>query len=117
MRLYKKFKITLYNCDIMFYITDNIENKVKQLEKINNIDVYYEGSAGGLSFSADNSLYFIIIRDDYITYSIISHEIYHTVLHIVKDRDINDEESLSYLVGHVSHNIFNYINSKNIVIK
>jgi hypothetical protein len=46
----------------------------------------------------------------------IAHEVFHAVMKITEDRDINDEEAQAWLVGHISGDIYKFLKRKKIEI-
>ena len=120
MKVSKNFNLSLYTCSIKFIICPSIQeefDKISKKEKeAGKFNITFKGDAGGLAFSSNVNQYYLLLRDDSIAHSYLSHEIYHTVERIAKDRGIKDEEARAYLQGHITRWIYGFLIEKKIKI-
>ena len=65
----------------------------------------------------DIDSYYLLLGSQYLTHNTIAHELYHAVVRITEDRDITDEEAQAWLVGHLSGEIYKFLDKKKLVIK
>lgn len=113
----KKLKVPMYSCEIQFIIADDINPVLDKIYKKFNIPGKFEGEAEGIVFSPDLDLYFILINKQYLSHNTIAHEIYHTTLRIVDDREIDDEEQGAWLNGWIAESMYKFLKKKNLEIK
>jgi hypothetical protein len=112
----KKIKIDQYNCQLIVILTDKIKedtNKIFKSDKINHrIDYEIEG----IFLSHDLDKYYLLLSSQHLSHNTIAHEVYHAVVRITEDRDINDEESQAWLMGYIIELVYQFLNKKNVQI-
>lgn len=117
MKKSKTFHLKVYDTDLKFIICPDIQkefNRISRRKK--DLNVYFSGDAGGLAFPYYIHEYYILLRDDCVAHSYISHEILHTVERITRDRGIRDEEARAYLCGHITKVVYQYLDEQKIKI-
>ena len=117
MRLSKTFRIPIYNCEVYVGVVDNVKKVVNRLYKKHKSDSKLDEEPAGVFFNFNLQKYYVIYSSDHICHSILSHELFHLVVNILKDRDVvNDEEAGSYLMGFVSQQVHQFLRDKKIQI-
>jgi hypothetical protein len=118
MKITKTIKISTYNCNLVFVVTDLLKKESEKIFKKYSINEEYdEGENEGISISPDFANYFLLIDIIYLTHNTIAHEIHHSVLRITKDRGIEDEEAQAWLCGFLSEEIYKFLDNKKILVK
>jgi|694.fasta_scaffold00087_73 hypothetical protein len=111
----KKIKVGVYDASVVFMITDSMEEvaiktyrKTKELWSIEDADgcVFYT-----------NSLYHLVLLQEQISHNLIAHEVFHLSTRICEDRYIEDEETKAWLTGHLTENLYKFLDKKKINIK
>jgi hypothetical protein len=113
----KTINIELYGCKLKFTVTDDITSEVSKLFKKNKINDVFDGGAEGIMISFEMDCYNLIIDEECLSHNTIAHEIYHVVVRITEDRNINDEESQAWLCGNITEVIYKFLESKKLKIK
>lgn len=122
MRIKTNIKLSIYDCDIIFIITDDLKSEVKTIYKKYEIltleeDDDNEGESAGMLLSPDIDVYILLIDPHHLSHNTIAHEIYHAAVRITEDRDISDEEAQAWLAGHITGVIYKFLDKKKIQIK
>jgi hypothetical protein len=116
MKLSKKIKLSTYNCNLHFIITDNLTREVNKVYKNYNMSEDFKDSAEGVVISLDIDDYTFILSNEYITHNTIAHEVYHVVVKVTEDRGVIDEEAQAWLAGYVTGEIYKFLQKKNLKI-
>lgn len=125
-RTRKSIKVKLYNCNIDFILAKNaysvIYNEFKKYDQLHRWDE--EGpkdnnfSGYALDMTLDN--YDIIFNLMYpIDHNTISHEIHHLVGYIFDQRGIienKNHEAACWLAGYLAHEVYKFLNERNIQV-
>lgn len=111
-----KIKLSTYNCELQFCVLDNLNGELNKLYKKYKVNEIFDESAEGVLFTPDIDKYILLIDYKYLTHNTIAHEVFHAVMKITEDRDINDEEAQAWLVGHISGDIYKFLKRKKIEI-
>lgn len=111
-----KIKLPTYNCELQFYVLDQLNAEINKVYKKYKMDEKFEDSAEGVLFSPDIDIYFLFIDIKYLSHNTIAHEVFHAVIKITEDRDIEDEEAQAWLVGHITGDIYKFLKKKAIDI-
>ena len=111
-----KIKLPTYNCELHFCVLDQLNTEVNKVYKKYKVGESFEDSAEGVLISPDIDKYMLFIDIKYLSHNTMAHEIFHAVMKITKDRDINDEEAQAWLIGHVTGDVYKFLLKKNIVI-
>jgi hypothetical protein len=118
MRIKTNIKLPLYDCNIIFILTDDLKSEVKTIYKKYKIKISIdEGESAGMLLSPDIDVYILLIDPYYLSHNTIAHEIYHAAVRITKDRDISDEETQAWLCGHITEMIYKFLENKKIQVK
>jgi hypothetical protein len=96
----KKIKLDVYSCNVHFILAENFDKVCASIYKKSN-EKYDEevDSAEGTVICFDMSNYYLVINKKYLSNNTISHEIYHLVREILKDRGVEDDEAGAWLCG------------------
>lgn len=113
----KIIKIDQYNCQLIVIISDKIKDDTNKLLKKDKISHRIDYEIEGIFLSHDIDKYYLLLSTKHLSNNTIAHEVYHAVVRITEDRDINDEESQAWLCGHITETIYKYLNNKNVKIQ
>lgn len=117
MRISKTFHIKIYDTDLKFIICPDMEKEFNSIARVKkDLNFAFSGDAAGLAFPYYTYEYYILLRDDMVSHSFISHEVLHTVERITKDRGIRDEETRAYLCGYITRLIYIFLKKKRIKV-
>lgn len=107
-----------YACKITYIITSNIEVEITKWYKRNKLKLeeFILDSEGVVLFETI-SHYTLIIDENCLSYNTINHELFHLTREIAVPRGIHEDESQAWIMGNVSQQLYNFINSKNLKIK
>lgn len=96
----KKIKLDVYSCNAHFILAEKFDKVCASIYKKSN-EKYDEevDSAEGTVICFDMNNYYLVINKKYLSYNTISHEIYHLVREILKDRGIEDDEAGAWMCG------------------
>jgi hypothetical protein len=111
-----KIKLSTYNCELQFYVVDALNIEVNKLYKKYKMNDVFDESAEGVLFTPDIDKYILVIDVKYLSHNTIAHEIFHAVMKITEDRDIEDEEAQAWLVGHITGDVYKFLIKKSINI-
>jgi len=119
MRVKTNIKLPIYDCNIIFILTDDLKSEVKSIYKKYKILIPEEedGQSAGMLLVPDIDVYILLIDPHYLSHNTIAHEIYHAAVRITEDRDISDEEAQAWLAGHITGVIYKFLDNKKIQIK
>ena len=110
-------KLPMYNCQITVIITDDVNADAHRIYKKHKIDERFDDSVEGVLLTPDIDKYYLLISTKYLTYNTISHEIFHAVVRVTEDREIQDEETRAWLMGHLAGAVYKFLDKKKFVIK
>ena len=113
-------KISTYNCQVTFMVTDKIKAESIKIYKDYNLKLepaVDDGENEGIVISPDIDKYFLLVDLVYLTYNTIAHEIYHVVVRVTEDRGITDEEAQAWLCGHITGEVYKFLEKKNLKVK
>lgn len=111
-----KIKLPTYNCELQFCVLDGLNSEINKLYKKYNVNEVFDESAEGVLFTPDIDKYILLIDLKYLSHNTIAHEIFHAVMKITEDRDINDEEAQAWLIGHITGDIYKFLKRKAISV-
>lgn len=117
MRYIKTFKLDTYSCQLIFIITDKLNDEFKRISKKHKLDLIDYGESEGMFIPTDITKYYLLISSNYLTHNTLAHEIYHSVIGITDDRDVLEEEARSWLCGHITEKVYKFIEQKNLQVK
>ena len=112
----RTINLPMYNCKVYFVVTDNLKDEVNKLYRKNKLPPLFGEEAEGVmvSFNIDN--YYVIIDNDCVSHNTLAHEVHHLITRISEDRGIEDEEAEAWLSGHLSEEIYKFLDKKKIVV-
>jgi hypothetical protein len=109
--------IPTYSCKVVVIVTDYVEKEAKRIIKKHKLqDKWGEGEAEGAVLTADLDLYYFLLSGKFLTHNTIAHEIHHVVCRVTSDRGITDEESRSWLSGHVAEFLYKFLDKKMLIV-
>lgn len=117
MRIKNSLNFLLYECKLKTIITDDIISEVNQLYKKHKYKEKFVDNVAGLVWEPSLNIIYFLLDIKYCTHNTIAHEIYHITQKMGKSRGINDEESMSWLCGYITENIYKFLEKSNIKIK
>lgn len=112
----QKLRVGVYSCNVTIVVTDDMDAYIKELDDQYGSAARVEGSEGFM-FTPDMKNYFVVFDTEYLSHNTISHEVFHLTCAICEDRDVVEEEARAWLSGHLSENIYKFIEKKNLVLK
>jgi hypothetical protein len=115
----KKISLPIYETSINLFVVPTIDHMQAYLDKKANALVDVTNSYGCVfDLNGPKGIeYYIVYVEDKLSTNLISHEIYHLATRILKDINIEDEESTAWLVGHLTEKIYRVLRQKNYNIK
>jgi hypothetical protein len=112
----KNIKIDQYNCQLIVILSDKIKEDTNKLLKKDKISHRIEYEIEGIFLSHDIDKYYLLLSAQHLSHNTIAHEVYHAVVRITEDREINDEESQAWLMGYIIELIYQFLNKKDVKI-
>jgi hypothetical protein len=117
MKISTTIKLPTYSCKLIVVVVESVSVAAEKLYKRYKIKDEFGGEAEGALIMPDIDSYYLLLGSQYLTHNTIAHELYHAVVRITEDRDITDEEAQAWLVGHLSGEIYKFLDKKKLVIK
>lgn len=114
---YTTVKLPLYNCVLYIRIVDNVKKEIERLYKKYKIKDEFEDEAEGAVVSPNLEICYLLLGRHYITHNTIAHEVFHVSKRITEDRGITDEESQAWLAGHVTGELYKFLDKKKLIVK
>ena len=108
-------KLPTYSCQVIVTITDQLRiesDKIYKKYKLTNEDD--EGENEGILISPEIDQYFLLVDTKYLTHNTLAHEIYHAVVRVTEDRGITDEEAQAWLCGHLTGEVYKFLEKKKV---
>lgn len=110
----KKLSVSIYNTVVLLYVVDSMDDMQVYLDKKVNglIDV---SDSDGCVFDMNGLKgieYYIVFVKDKLSHNLIAHETFHLGVKITSDINIKDEESIAWLVGHLTEKIYKILRQK-----
>ena len=112
----KKFKLPTYACSVEIIITDKLSDEVNKIYKKHKFEDKFTDVAEGVVITIDIDKYYIILSTKYLSHNTIAHEVYHAAVRITEDRSISDEEAQAWLAGHLTEEVYKFIEKKKLTI-
>jgi hypothetical protein len=117
MKISKLINLPTYSCTLTIIITDQIKTESKKVYKKHTIeDDDDEEENEGLLITTNDANYFLIVDIRYLTHNTIAHEIYHATVRITEDRNVVDEEAQAWLCGHITTEVYKFIEKKKLIV-
>lgn len=111
-----KFPISIYDTTVVMFVVDEITDMEKYLKK-QKLNVDISNSDGCvLQVPIPNGVeYYIVFVKRQLSHNLIAHEIFHLAETIAGSINIEDEESIAWLVGHLSEKIYGILKLKKFI--
>jgi hypothetical protein len=106
----------MYACSVEIIITDELSNEVNKIYKKHKFEDKFTDVAEGVVITIDIDKYYIILSTKYLSHNTIAHEVYHAAVRITEDRSISDEETQAWLAGHLTEEVYKFIEKKKLTI-
>jgi len=119
MKITATIKLQTYSCEVIFTVTDQLKTESEKVYKKYKIkfEEEDEGENEGLLVSPDISKYILLIDLKYLSHNTIAHETYHAVVRVTEERGVVDEEAQAWLCGHITGEIYKFLDKKKLQIK
>ncbi len=117
VRYSKVINLSMYSCKVHIIITSDLVKQVALLYKKHKIPMVEDLEAEGVLLCFEGTNYYIIIDTEDLSHNTIAHEVYHATVKVTEDREINDEETQAWLCGHLTQNVYEFIDKKKLSIK
>lgn len=117
MLLSTTIKLPTYSCMLVVSVVDSVMNEANRLYKKYKITDTFEGEAEGAVLLISHKKYHLLFHKDYLSHNTIAHEVFHAAVRVTEDRDVSDEEAQAWLAGHVTAEIYKYLEKKKLEIK
>jgi len=112
----KRLKIPTYNCEINIIITDEICKEVNKIYKKHKQNEIFNDTVEGIVITIDLNTYYLLLDTKYLTHNTIAHEVYHSIVRVTGDRGIEEEEAQAWLGGHMTSEIYKFIEKKKLIV-
>ena len=117
LRTTATLKLPMYSCRVVLVIAEHVAAEATKLIKKHKLEMEFEGDAEGTVITPDIDLYYLVIGSKYITHNTLSHELYHVVKAVLRDRGIGDEEAGAWLMGHLTEFVYKTLDKKKYQVK
>ena len=117
MKITTTIKIPTYSCELVVVIVDSVAEEAEKLYKKYKLKEEFGDEAEGAVIMLDIDKYYLLLGNKFLSHNTIAHEIYHAVVRVTEDRGIVEEEAQAWLVGHLSGEIYKFLDKKKLVIK
>lgn len=112
----KSFKLSTYACVVEIIITTKLTEEVNKIYKKNKFEDIFSDDAEGVVVTIEFDKYYIIFDLKYLSHNTIAHEVYHAAVRITEDRNISDEEAQAWLAGHLTEEVYKFLEKKKLNI-
>lgn len=111
----KKIKLKQYECTILFVISSKFVKDATKYDKVHEIvpDENHHPEDEGYTLGS-NKNYVTILNCKHLTHNTIAHEMYHLTCNIGEATGITDEESLAWLCGYITEELYKLITKWNL---
>lgn len=117
MKITTTIKLDTYGCEIVVSVVDSVFAEAAKLYKKYKINDVFEDEAEGAVIMPNASRYYLLLNKSYLTHNTIAHEVFHAAVRVTEDRDIADEEAQAWLDGHLTGEIYKFLEKKKLVVK
>ena len=112
----KKFPVAIYETNVTVFVVDDISDMENYLKKQKlNADI---GNSDGCVLQVpliDSVEYYIVFVKKQISHNLVGHEIFHLAKNLAGAINIEDEEAVAWLVGHLSQKIYSILKLKKFI--
>lgn len=111
----RKLKVPIYEAVVNICIVENIDDMQAYLDKKTKGLIDVSDSEGCVFdwYTPTGIEYYIVFVAGKLSHNLVAHEVYHLACRLMRDVNINDEESVAWLLGYVTENIYKVLKAKN----
>ncbi len=110
-------KLLTYSCKLTLVVTDQSKVEIANIYKRHKLKNEVDYEIEGIFLSPKMNDCFLILNLKYLTHNTIAHEMYHAASRICEDREIKDEEAKAWLAGHITGEMYKFLEKKNLQVK
>lgn len=116
LKLQATLRLPTYGCKVVFIVSDRLNKDANAILRKLKQETFNE-EVEGVTISTDIDVYWVIVNSKYLTHNTIAHELHHAVCRVTGDRGIEDEETRSWLIGHMSEFVYKTLDKKKLTVK
>lgn len=116
-KITKSIKLPTYSCELQIMVVDSVAVEADRLYKKHRIVDSFGAEAEGAVVMIGLEKYYLLLHKEFITHNTIAHEVFHAAVRVTEDRDVTDEEAQAWLAGHLTAEIYKFLEKKKIDIK
>lgn len=113
----RRIKLPQYECAVILEVVEDVPKRVASLYKKYKVPVEAGTGYEGICFAPTMREYYIIYTEKTLSYNLIAHELWHCVIRIHEDREIEGEEAGAWLMGYLTGNVYKSLLKANIPIQ
>jgi len=110
-------KLPTYSCALVVSVVDNVKEEANRIYKKHKIAEMLDTEAEGALLPISIKKYYLLFQKEFLSYNTIAHEVFHAAIRVTEDRDVKDEEAQAWLTGHVTAEIYKFLEKKDLQIK
>lgn len=110
-------KLPTYSCELVISVVDSVSVSADKLYKKYKITEQFGSEAEGALVMVDMERYYLLFHKDFLTHNTIAHEIFHAAVRVTEDRDVTDEEAQAWLAGHLTAEVYKFLDKKKLEVK
>jgi len=111
-------QLPMYNCKIVMSVVDNVRQETVKLYKKYKIkEEMDDDELEGVLVMPSIEVYYLMVSHQFLTHNTIAHEIFHAAVRITEHRGITDEEAQAWLAGHLTGQLYKFLDKKKLTIK
>jgi hypothetical protein len=112
----KKFPISIYETNVTVFVVDDITDMENYLKKQKlNADIANSDGCVLQIPRIQGVEYFIVFVRKQVSHNLIAHETFHLAKNLAGAINIEDEESVAWLVGHLAQKIYSILKLKKFI--
>lgn len=117
LRCNKTIKLPTYSCELVIGIVESVAVEAERLYKKYKILDTFGAEAEGAVVMIGIEKYYLLLHKDFLTHNTIAHEVFHAAVRVTEDRDVTDEEAQAWLAGHLTAEIYKFLDKKKLEVK
>lgn len=117
MRVSRTLQIPTYSTKLVIIVSDDVVQEINKVYKKYGINKVETAEPEGVMMTNDLDCYYLILNTSYLTYNTITHETFHVMMHMTRDRGIFEEEAQAWLIGYINQAVFKILDQKKLLIK
>jgi hypothetical protein len=110
-------KLPTYSCELVVTVVDSVMEEADRLYKKHKIADNFGAEAEGALVMIGIERYYLLFHKDFLTHNNIAHELFHAAVRVTEDRDVTDEEAQAWLAGHLTAEIYKFLEKKKLQVK